>query len=925
MTAISWKNAVSGDWNNVANWSTNTVPTSTDAVTISIGGSYIVTISSADHANSLTFNSFDAELFENAGSLIIGGALTVGAGFVSLNEANTIGGVALAGGTLAFGNGAALGTGEIALSGGQLLATASETLTNALTFSGNSTIAAAHGTTLNENASSIDISGNSTLNFGALGQDGTILWHSPSGSAVSSPFPVINVLAGTLKGADGFLLNGSPVTVAAGATLDLAGNNVSITNLTGGGAVIDSGGPDTITLAAASFSGVISGAQSVDATGTVLLTGNNTYSGTTTIGSGDGFEIGLDGATGSIGGGAIIDNGTLFTDRSNVLTLNNVISGAGVLRQVGSGVTSINSANSYSGGTILSAGTLAIGNGAALGTGALNFSNGELLGTATETFADAINLPGSSATTTIAAAHGTTLKLTGMVTFAGSNIVDIGGPGQDGDVLWGSLANGIPTGDVFDVRDGTLTSGTFDLGVLLALITGTTVEAGATLDWAGNEAGIDDLQGAGVVTNSGATQTMALVGITDFSGTISGALSVQFDGEALLSGLEDYTGGAALEGVTVANAGTYDIVANTDITGSPGSLFINDGVFEKTGGTAVSDVTTNFINSGTINVLSGSLVFEGGFTNDGVIHGLVTQEGGVTIISAAVHDDFNGVAQSGILWRNTSGEAAIWNANGSGGFTAQDLGVIDLSWQIAGSADFNGDGRADILWSNANGDTAIWNSNGSGGFTPEDLGTAGSGWQVAGVGDFNGDGESGILWSNASGDTSIWNANGAGGFTGQDLATGGSGWQVAGVGDFNGDGKADILWSNASGDTSIWNSNGAGGFTGQDLATGGSGWQVAGVGDFNGDGHADILWSNASGDTSIWKSNGSGGFTGQDLGTAGSGWHVAAVGDYNGDGKADILWRNAGGDTAIWDSNGSGGFVGHDLGVSSTSWKIRGG
>ena len=76
MTAINWKNSVNGDWNVAANWSTGTVPTLADAVTISASGPYIVTISSADVANSLTFNASGAALFENAGSLITG-ALTV--------------------------------------------------------------------------------------------------------------------------------------------------------------------------------------------------------------------------------------------------------------------------------------------------------------------------------------------------------------------------------------------------------------------------------------------------------------------------------------------------------------------------------------------------------------------------------------------------------------------------------------------------------------------------------------------------------------------------------------------------------------------------------------------------------------------------------------------------------------------------------
>jgi hypothetical protein len=322
MTAINWKNAVTGDWSTPADWSTNTVPGSGDAVTVSVAGSYVVSISSAAFANSLTFTASLASLFENAGSLTMAGVLTVDSGFVSLNRANTIGSVALAGGTLAFGAGGALGAGTVSLSGGELLATANQTLTNGLMFIGNSTITAAHGTTLNENASSMSIGANATLNFGALGQDGTILWHTPSNTSFSSPLPAINIQAGTLKGADatfGFFLEDEAVSVAAGATLDLAGNSVTISNLTGGGAIVDSGAPDTITLLTANFSDVISGAQTVIANGTVTLSGNITYSGTTTIRSGVGFELGLGGTTGSIGGGAIADAGTLYIFRSNAL------------------------------------------------------------------------------------------------------------------------------------------------------------------------------------------------------------------------------------------------------------------------------------------------------------------------------------------------------------------------------------------------------------------------------------------------------------------------------------------------------------------------------------------------------------------------------------------------------------------------------
>jgi fibronectin-binding autotransporter adhesin len=129
----------------------------------------------------------------------------------------------LSNGTLAIGNGGALGTGTVTQGGGELLATANETLTNALSLSGTSTLAAAHGKTLTVNASGYSVSGDSTLNFGAPGQDGTVIWDANGGS-ISSPFPPINVEAGTLKGVGlSFLLDDSPISVAAGATLDLHG------------------------------------------------------------------------------------------------------------------------------------------------------------------------------------------------------------------------------------------------------------------------------------------------------------------------------------------------------------------------------------------------------------------------------------------------------------------------------------------------------------------------------------------------------------------------------------------------------------------------------------------------------------------------------------------------------------------------------
>jgi hypothetical protein len=78
LTPIIWANPVNGDWDVAANWSTETVLTSADDVTISAPGSYIVTISThrvlvspgetiilPGEAHSLTVSDSAAALLEN--------------------------------------------------------------------------------------------------------------------------------------------------------------------------------------------------------------------------------------------------------------------------------------------------------------------------------------------------------------------------------------------------------------------------------------------------------------------------------------------------------------------------------------------------------------------------------------------------------------------------------------------------------------------------------------------------------------------------------------------------------------------------------------------------------------------------------------------------------------------------------------------
>ena len=113
--------------------------------------------------------------------------------------------------------------------------------------------------------------------------------------------------------------------------------------------------------------------------GTLTLTGSNSY-GTTTINAGT-VQVGNGGTTGTLGSGAIIDNGTLTFDLSSALTEGSVISGTGNLIQAGTGTTTLTGNNTYAGTTLIGAGTLQVGNGGtsgALGSGAVT-DNGNLI------------------------------------------------------------------------------------------------------------------------------------------------------------------------------------------------------------------------------------------------------------------------------------------------------------------------------------------------------------------------------------------------------------------------------------------------------------------------------------------------------------------------------------------------------------------
>jgi autotransporter-associated beta strand protein len=332
------------------------------------------------------------------------------------------------------------------------------------------------------------------LPFGTPGQDGTILWATPVGSHVNGGGVfAVAVQAGTLRAADGsfglLFAYAGRTTVQTGATVDSAGFGLGLNDLEGGGRVTNSGGATTLQVNGGSFGGVIDGPLALNVSGGALtLSGNNAYTGGTTITGGATLTLGAGGATGSVPG-AITDNGVLAINRSDSFVVNNV-SGIGQLQQVGPGVTTLGAGLSYSGGTQITAGTLAVGSAAALGTGGLTISGGELLATATESISNQLSMGGNF---TIAAAHNQTLTFSPASPWflsASNNVVTFGAPGQDGAIVWATPAGSsfsFPAGASYTVlvQAGTLRAADSSFGLLLQSDQRTAIRPAATIDVAG--------------------------------------------------------------------------------------------------------------------------------------------------------------------------------------------------------------------------------------------------------------------------------------------------------------------------------------------------------------------------------------------------------------------------------------------------------
>jgi len=98
MTALTWKSASSGSFDTAGNWQPSDPPTAADDATISLPGSYAVTVDTSSAAHSVTLSGTGVTLAVDH-ALVIGTTLTFSTGTLELNASGVIqGGTVIANG-----------------------------------------------------------------------------------------------------------------------------------------------------------------------------------------------------------------------------------------------------------------------------------------------------------------------------------------------------------------------------------------------------------------------------------------------------------------------------------------------------------------------------------------------------------------------------------------------------------------------------------------------------------------------------------------------------------------------------------------------------------------------------------------------------------------------------------------------------------
>ncbi len=562
----------------------------------------------------------DAVFGGTAGTVTLGVPITAHnltfntSGYVLTNSALTLGGInptvsVVSGGTAIINLGIAGTAGLNSAGPGTLI------LSNTNSYTGGTTIGAG------------------TLQIGNGGGFGSVV-----GNIVDNAALVINrsgtlILGSTITGTGSLTQVGTGITVLTGDSTYTGGTTISAGTLQLGNAgttgsisgdIVDNAALKILRSNTVTLSGVISGTGSLTqaGTGTTILTGDSTYTGGTTITAGT-LQIGNGGTTGSITGN-IVDNAALVFNRSDALTYAGVISGTGSLTQAGIGTTILTGANTYTGGTTISAGTLQIGNGGTTGSitgnivdnAALVFNRSNAL-----TYAGVVSGTGS-----LTKSGAGTLTLTGDSTYTGGTTISagtlqIGNGGTTGSITGNIVDNaalvfnrsnaltyaGVISGTGSLTKSG---AGTLTLTGDSTYTGGTTISAGTLQIGNGGTTGSitgNIVDNAALVFNRSDALTYAGV----ISGT--GSLTQAGTGTTILTGANTYTGGTTISAGTlqIGNGGTTgsvtgNIVDNAALVFNRSDALTYAGVISGTGSLTQAGIGTT--------ILTGANTYTGGTT-----------------------------------------------------------------------------------------------------------------------------------------------------------------------------------------------------------------------------------------------------------------------------------------------------------------------
>ncbi|MDK9514917.1 autotransporter outer membrane beta-barrel domain-containing protein [Salmonella enterica subsp. enterica serovar Corvallis] len=660
-----------GDFDNAISGSGQVVKSGDETLTLSGANSYtggttisggtlvannVEALGTGDVTNNATLELNTGGDFDNA---ISGSGQVVKSGdkTLTLSGANSYtGGTTISGGTLIATNVNALGTGAIDNRASLLLdASGQFTVTDLTTESGGNTEIGAGSTlqattltqksdstlTINLNSNTVDpvihaasqVSLAGTLDITGVGD---VLDSDPASTDDLDTFTLIasdKTIAGdfeklTVAGMDADLAD----FITVDGRIDDTGKQYELTTaLTWyadrDDAVTDAHGTFNLTNADGSFA-VNTVLENVDATldpdsatgwdgtslikqgaGTLILNAENTYTGGTTISGGTLVATNVD----ALGSGDVTDDATLELNTGG--TFDNAISGSGQVVKSGDDVLTLSGANSYSGGTLISDGTLVASNVEALGTG--DVTNDAVLELNTGgTFDNAISGSGQ-----VVKSGDETLTLSGANSYTGGTLIS-------GGTLVASNVEALGTGDVTDNATLELnTGGDFDNAIsgsgqvvksgdeTLTLsgsntYTGGTLISGGTLVASNVEA-----LGTGDVTNDA---VLELNTGGDFDNAISGSGKVEKsgDGTLTLSGSNTYRGGTTISGGTllasnVEALGTGDVTNNATLELNTGGDFDNaisgSGQVVKSGGDTLTLSGNNSYTGGTL-ISDGTLV-----------------------------------------------------------------------------------------------------------------------------------------------------------------------------------------------------------------------------------------------------------------------------------------------------------------------------